>query len=779
MSSRNFALLFILLLATPAVLADEQIVPPLSTETDAEEGIQPGHSLHGAVFNRGPRQAAYLMEGMGDIDFPITTDNPLTQQFFNQGVGQLHGFWFFEAERSFRQAAKHDPGCAMAYWGMAMANVMNTKRYQEFSLEARKRMDQASEREQLYIRSLKNLRRLRRVFQRYPEELEAKAFLGIFPYYLAQNDKVPIRDREPADQLLKEVLARKPLHPAHHYVIHLWDTEEPDKALDSAAKVAHSAPGIAHMWHMAGHLYSLIHRNQEAAWYMEAALRLDHRYSIKDRVHPDIMHVYCHNAEWLARSLAQIGSVDAAIARSEDLIELPRHPTYNDLKPETSSRYGHLRLTEILAQFELWDELIRYCQSPGFLEPGSFESQVEAHKLLAIASARNGNINEAGEERQRLADLLSEQENHLNGMKDSAEIPNVLARIDTLGEAIGKVDGHLSVAEKHRVWSTLSVGVLAGIAIAALLLVAAAFMFERRVHRILYLLVVVAGGGFLGYWLTGPASDIYSLDPMYRARDLLSYGRSGAAVKAARAHVEEHPQEVQPLADLIYVLWETGDQSAAREEFDALREISSGIDIDKPCFERLKPIAAEFGYPEDWRIEKPMPAEHGDLPALESLGPLRWQPSPADEWTLPDTNNKPVSLAELKGKPLVLVFYLGYGCLHCAEQLQEFAEQAEKFEKAGLTVVAISSDEQPLLKKSLENYKGGDFPFTLLADPKLEVFKQYRCYDDFENLTLHGTFLIDPDGLIRWQDISYEPFMDADFVIDESKRLLAQPVREE
>jgi hypothetical protein len=56
----------------------------------------------------------------------------------------------------------------------------------------------------------------------------------------------------------------------------------------------------------------------------------------------------------------------------------------------------------------------------------------------------------------------------------------------------------------------------------------------------------------------------------------------------------------------------------------------------------------------------------------------------------------------------------------------------------------------------------------------LKVFKQYRAYDDFEQQPLHGTFLIDRQGLVRWQDISYEPFTEVEFLLRESKRLLAQ-----
>ena len=76
------------------------------------------------------------MKGMPKVNFPVTTKKPKCQAFFNQGLGQLHGFWNLEAERSFRQAAVIDPACAMAYWGMARANLGNEKRAKGFIAEA-------------------------------------------------------------------------------------------------------------------------------------------------------------------------------------------------------------------------------------------------------------------------------------------------------------------------------------------------------------------------------------------------------------------------------------------------------------------------------------------------------------------------------------------------------------------------------------------------------------------------------------------------------------------
>src|SRR3954452_6567526 len=114
----------------------------------------PGHSVHGEAFNDGPRHEAYLMPGQGKVHFPVTTDKPEAQAFIDQGVAQLHTFYYFESERSFRQAAKIDPACAMAYWGMAMSNVNNSKRAKNFLKEAHKHDAKVSRRERLYLDAL-------------------------------------------------------------------------------------------------------------------------------------------------------------------------------------------------------------------------------------------------------------------------------------------------------------------------------------------------------------------------------------------------------------------------------------------------------------------------------------------------------------------------------------------------------------------------------------------------------------------------------------------------
>ena len=59
----------------------------------------------------------------------------------------------------------------------------------------------------------------------------------------------------------------------------------------------------------------------------------------------------------------------------------------------------------------------------------------------------------------------------------------------------------------------------------------------------------------------------------------------------------------------------------------------------------------------------------------------------------------------------------------------------------------------------------------MLADPKLDVFKRFRVFDDFENQPLHGTFLIDAQGNVRFQRISADPFLDVEFIKTEAARV--------
>ena len=188
------------------------LFPILSFADDAPVGPggKPGHSTHGDAFDEGPRQAAVLMPGMGSVSFPITAKKGDAQKFFDQGVAQLHGFWYYEAERSFRQAAKLDDAAPMPYLGMAMANVNNEKRAGEFMKQAMTRRAKAGPREQLWLdgynayftagkkdgdankaRRTALVKALEKIAFEFPDDIEAKAFL-MFQVWDNSQKGIPI-----------------------------------------------------------------------------------------------------------------------------------------------------------------------------------------------------------------------------------------------------------------------------------------------------------------------------------------------------------------------------------------------------------------------------------------------------------------------------------------------------------------------------------------------------------------------------------------------------------
>ena len=129
--------------------------------------------------------------------------------------------------------------------------------------------------------------------------------------------------------------------------------------------------------------------------------------------------------------------------------------------------------------------------------------------------------------------------------------------------------------------------------------------------------------------------------------------------------------------------------------------------------------------------------------------------------------------AEDPKQPVVVIFYLGAGCLHCVEQVQAILARRNDLQNAGIATVAISTESVAQLADSVRRFsKEGTFPIPLFSDESLKTFKQFHAFDDFENVALHATYLIDGSGFIRWHDIGAEPFMNVDFLLEESKRLL-------
>ncbi len=760
-----------------------------------------GHSFHGEAFNEGPRQAAYAMPDRGNVNFPISAATDEIQRFFNQGLAQLHGFWFFEAERTFRQIASLDRDCAMAYWGMAMANVDNPERAVRFARVAWLKRGLADERERLFIDGLARFYEVEgseepefeapdaeapakdakareqerealkeraarlaadyeEIVWEYPDDIEAKALL-VNRLWLNRRFGLAITSRHANDALLQQIFAAQPDHPAHHYRIHLWDDpEQAEHVVDSALSSGPARPEIAHMWHMGGHIFARLGRHTDASWQQEASARVDHAQMIRDLVLPDQIHNFAHNNEWLTRSMRHHGRVREAVELAKNMIELPRHPKYNTLEMRYGSAiYGRRRLLETLELFEQWDELVSLSKTM-YLEPFDLAADRGLRTfVLGKAHAYLGDEQGFDEALATLDVLIDEAK--LERAKELVEaeeeaLVEGLAR-DAVRDAMdGVLDEHQGGLDDLR--------------------------SERK--SLVALDALLKGEDFEGNLEILKENRF---EKAHLARLALAEGHFDTALELAREAVEDRDGRIYFHANLAHVLNATGHTDEALEVFDELRSWSARADLDLPVFERLAPLAEARRLPSDWRVEPRDPfAMAAEVvgeelaaqarPDLDTLGPLRWTPPLAKPWSLPDANGGEVALSDYEGRPVLVIFFLGFGCVHCVEQLHAFTPAAEPFAQAGIDIVTIGTDTVAQLSDSTaDDTPETAFPFPILSDASLDVFRRYRAYDDFEHMPLHGTYLVDGSGQIRWHDISYEPFMDWEFLLAESERLLGLP----
>lgn len=125
----------------------------------------------------------------------------------------------------------------------------------------------------------------------------------------------------------------------------------------------------------------------------------------------------------------------------------------------------------------------------------------------------------------------------------------------------------------------------------------------------------------------------------------------------------------------------------------------------------------------------------------------------APDFTLRDEENQEVTLSQLRGRNVVLVFYpLDFSGI-CTRELHEITGLAEKFDAAGAEVFGISVDSRHTHRafKRDEGLKA-----RLLADfhPKGAVAQKYGVYLEEAGIATRGTFVIDTEGVVRWKVVN-------------------------
>ena len=116
---------------------------------------------------------------------------------------------------------------------------------------------------------------------------------------------------------------------------------------------------------------------------------------------------------------------------------------------------------------------------------------------------------------------------------------------------------------------------------------------------------------------------------------------------------------------------------------------------------------------------------------------------------------KKISLSDYKGKWVVLFFYPADFTFICPTELGDLADHYPEFQKLGAEVLSVSTDTVFVHKAWHDNSPTiAKIKFPMIADPTGNICKAYGTYIYEEGLSLRGTFIIDPDGILKAYEIN-------------------------
>jgi peroxiredoxin len=810
-------------------------------DQDSEEirkDLDFGHSKRGHAFDVGPRTKAKLLPGMPKIEFSSSAKNADARKFILQGLGQLHGFANYEAERSFRTAESIEPNCAFAFFGMAMANTIfdtgSKERAYSFLKHARElskskknpklACDSPLERAfldaawKLYepwdlklASGVPNWDRnwderilgrkamvdaLKKITIDFPNEVEGYAFYALFKWYfnsdgrdpidpLYQEGNLKVLSSSVVDEIensLDSVFVKNPLHPAHHYRVHLYEELKHLKerkyrrsngvemkafefALESAARIGASGKGIAHLWHMAIHTYNEGFGNDRTwmsgvLWNGEAAQRVEHQTLKLTRESPLEIHNYVHNAGWIGQELFREGD---AFTGEEIGLGLTRLPLKSGQSGNNSLKIGF----NLVGNDDAFDAGI-YLLSLG-LEKGlssrladvqiprsRFGSEHEraayVYALRALALASQGQSAKASQEAQiaqselvawaahskrSLDDVTSDKQDKEKQKSMSVRALHALDAVQLIQSLFeAEADSKSAIAQAQALTKFyLEALAPAGMAESALLLIQT--LIDRRSFH--------------------SATELFGV---FLQRDSAGFEYLEASTAAGKLRL---------LNALLQVQRQLGTDVHREGWLKVFSKVSNYVVISRlvatrpqsrdviQLFELAPELHRDYQNAFRWdpRFEDKILAPR---PALEDLGPLTYQ-SPQAPKVLRKT------LTRSKG-PVLLVFELGSECWRCSEQASALQKQEKEFERLGVEVILVAPKSQAAISLGATSTIR-----SITADPS--VYRSFGVVDDFEkNVILHGVFLVDSQNRILWQDVGSKPYLDIEGLAEETERLL-------
>jgi tetratricopeptide (TPR) repeat protein len=371
-----------------------------------------------------------LFDGLGTLHRNIGTRNAEAQAYFDQGLRLSYAFNHAEAMRSFREAQRLDPSCAMCWWGEAMALGPNinaamdsasgvvayaairkalalsarasevdrglidamSKRYSTVPSVERATLDSA------YAGAMGVLARA------HPEDddvlvLYAESLMDLSPWDYWVDRDVPKPNGAEAISSLETVMARNPDHPgACHFFIHVVESMQPRRAIECAERLPALMPAAGHIVHMPGHIYIRVGR------YADAVERNVHAAHADEAMLADLapdgiyrLGYYPHNYHFLSFA-ADMAGMSAVALEAADNTAAAVDTTM--LRVPDLASLQHYRVMPLYTQvrFGRWDEILAAPAPPADLA----YMQGVWHFARGMAFARTGRVTEAEAELKAL-----------------------------------------------------------------------------------------------------------------------------------------------------------------------------------------------------------------------------------------------------------------------------------------------------------------------------------------------------------------------------------------
>ena len=385
---------------------------------------------------------ARLFEGLGTHHRVVTTNAPAAQAYFDQGLIFAYSFNLDEAVRSFSEASRLDPACAMAWWGVALCNGphINSPDMDEAHSraawaalqKARGLVSTCTPVERAMIEALEAryadpgrgplplsakqrqpldsayAQRMKKVWEQFPEDadagtLYAEAMMDLRPWDLWTLEGQPQPGTDEIVATLEGILAKVPNHPgANHLYVHAVEASPmPRKALVAAQALETLVPAAGHMVHMPAHIYARVGMWEKAAEANRKAIAADAAYNALVPQRGFYQMYMAHNRHFLAYACMMEGRSQEALAAARDMLAaIP--PEFIENAGPMIDGYLPVEL-EVLMRFGRWEEILAKKEPPA---PLPISTSIW-HMCRGVAFANTGKIADARAEQKLFLEAKS------------------------------------------------------------------------------------------------------------------------------------------------------------------------------------------------------------------------------------------------------------------------------------------------------------------------------------------------------------------------------------